>query len=197
MTETIRLTIPEMLERFKSLGEKLGPTAYVAMLVSGQKMLRDVVKNRMSNPRRGSTSTNLGVDTGTARRSMTDLTQQTERSITTLIGSTVDYVRSHEEGFHGPVQVRAHTRRIAVLERNTHTGRVSKASSRKYKAALRSGRKTSAHVRAYTRKVNILAKHFIRDTVIANVVPTTDRITRALLIAVKTGKVPQAGQLGA
>ena len=52
-------------------------------------------------------------------------------------------------------------------------------------------------MRAHTRKVDIIAKHFIRDTVQENVLPTEERITQALIIAAKTGQIPTPSQLGA
>jgi len=196
MAEVIKLPIDGIVERFKSLGPLLAPTVYVAMLASTQKMLRDVLSKRMSNPRRGSTATNLGVDTGTARRSMVGPVKQTQDTVQAVLGSTVDYVAAHEAGFHGTQHVRAYTRIIAGLSRNARTGIVTKKAAGKYKAALRSGKATIAHVRPHGRKVNIIAKHFIRDTVIEAKDPAADRITKALMIAIKTGRVPSIAQMG-
>lgn len=195
--ETVRVDMTGMLERFKSLGPLMGPTVYVAMLISAQKMLRDVVSKRMSNPRRGSTATNLGVDTGTARRSMIDQAGIEAERVFALIGSPVEYVKTHEEGFSGTQHVRGYVRKNISLKRNVKTGQVSKKSAREYKAAIRKGNRVTSNVRAHGRKVNIIAKHFIRDTVLAAKVPTEDRIVKALVIAVKTGRVPAPGQLGA
>lgn len=196
-TDVVHLSLDTMLARFRFLGEYLNSAVYNAMLVSANKMLADVTKLRMSNPRRGSTSTNLGVDTGTARRSMIDRVGVTPEKIFALIGSPVDYVKTHEEGFHGVAHVRAHTRQLVSLSRNTKTGLVSKISAGKYKKAIRKNRKTIAYVRPYARKVDIIGKHFIRDTVAQAVIPTQDRITTALVIAAKTGRVPAPSQLGA
>jgi hypothetical protein len=196
-TETVTLDLTGMLDRFRSLGPLLAPTVYTAMLVSAKKMLSDVVSKRMSNGRRGSTATNLGVDTGTARRSMVDQAGFDADHVFSLIGSPIDYVAAHELGFQGTQHVRAHARRNVALERNTKTGRVSKSSARAYKAAARAGHVLTSNVRAHGRQVNIVAKHFIRDTVIESKVPTEDRILRALQIAVKTGRTPSTSQLGA
>ena len=195
-TDSVRLTLPDMTERFKFLGDKLGPTVFAAMLISAQKMLADVVSKRMSNPRRGSTDRNLGVDFGTARRSMIDKAGITEDKVFALIGSPVGYVRTHEEGFHGPVQVRGHVRQLVALTMNAK-GKVTKKSAAAFKSAVRNKQATTAHVRAYSRKVDIIAKHFIRDTVTEAVPPTEERIMRALVIAAKTGRVPSPTQLGA
>jgi hypothetical protein len=197
MPDTIKLNLDEMIQRFKFLGEHLAPTVYSAMLITAQNMLRDVVSKRMSNPRRGSTATNLGVDTGTARRSMIDQAGLEAERVFALIGSPVDYVKAHEEGFHGTVNVPGHVRRNVSLKRNVKTGLVSKTSARQYKAALKAGHKTTSFVRAHKMKLDIMAKHFIRDTVQEAVAPLEKRVLQALMIATKTGSVPSPGQLGA
>jgi len=196
MTETIKLNLDEMIGRFRFLGKNLAPAVYNAMLISAKTMLRDVVKNRMSNPRRGSTATNLGVDTGTARRSMIDQAGMTADAVFALIGSPIDYVKTHEEGFDGIAKVNAHTRRIVALRRNAK-GTIIKKSAARYKAALKAKRRTVAYVRAYDRKVDIVAKHFIRDTVLEAVAPTEERILRALTLLATTGKVPSPTTIGA
>ncbi len=193
-TDVVNLSLNAMVERFKFLGDMLPQTVFNAMLVSAKKMLADVTKQRMSNPRRGSTSTNLGVDTGTARRSMIDQAGITPDKVFALIGSPVDYVKTHEEGFHGTAHVRASMRshKGKILAR-TATGAVKKRA----RVTARQKSKGAWSVRAYERKVNIIGKHFIRDTVLQAGIPTQDRITTALIIAAKTGRIPTPSQLGA
>lgn len=196
MSETVKLNLDEMLQRFKFLGDKLGPTVYSAMLISAQKMLADVVKIRMSNPRRGSSATNLGVDTGTARRSMIDQAGITADRVFALIGSPVDYVQAHEEGFSGRVNVPAHMaqhRHGRTLAVSAKTGAITKRAG----LTKRQKAKGAWLVRAHSMKMNIHAKHFIRDTVQGAVAPLEKRILQSLLIAVKTGQVPSPSQLGA
>jgi len=190
---TVKLDMAAMVEKFKSLGPLMAPSVYVAMLVTAQKMLRDVVSQRMSNPRRGSTATNLGVDTGTARRSMIDAAGVTADKVFALIGSPEAHVKVHEEGFHGTQHVPAHTRR--------RLGK-AKAYAIKTRAVVKRSAPTAAqrragpiNVRAHTRKANIVAKHFIRDTIMAAKVPTEDRILKALVSAFVTGRVPTFGQV--
>jgi len=197
VTETVKLNMDEMIQRFRFIGKNLAPTIYRAMLVSAQAMLRKGVVEHMSGAKRGSGPSLLGVETGSARRSMIDQAGLAADKVFALIGSPLGYVRAHEEGFDGPVQVRAHTRRIIRLKRNTRTGRVSKKSAAAYKASVRKGGKRFAYVRAHDRKVDIVAKHFIRDTVLESVAPTEQRILKALMIAARTGKIPTTGQLGA
>jgi len=198
--ETVRLDMTAMLERFKSLGALTAPAAYVAMLVTGQRMVRDVVKQRLSGPR-GATGI-LGVVTGNARRSMVGPATMTKDMVTAALGSPVEYVKAHEEGFRGTQRVRAHQREQKRIGRkavayNIHSGFVSKYSKgRRFTDAekLLTGR-GFAWVTAHDRKVNIIAKHFIRDTVLAAKVPTEDRVLKALQIAFKTGRIPSPGQL--
>lgn len=196
MSETVKLNLDEMLHRFKFLGDKIGPTVYAAMLVSAKKMLADVVKKRMSNPRRGSTATNLGVDTGTARRSMIEQAGITADRVFALLGSPVDYVKTHEEGFRGTVQVPTHT----AQHRHGRTLAVSvKTRAITKRAALTKRQKARGPwtVRSHSMKMDIHAKHFIRDTVNESVAPLEKRILQSLLIAAKTGQVPSPSQLGA
>jgi hypothetical protein len=194
MTETVKLNLDEMIQRFRFLGQNLAPTVYAAMLITAQKMLRDVVSQRMSNPRRGSTATNLGVDTGTARRSMIERAGMTADAVFALIGSPVDYVRTHEEGFHGTVQVPASTRQHkGQIPVSAKTGAVTKRA----RLTVAQKAKGSWVVRAHSRKLDVIAKHFIRDTLQGAVAPLEKRILQSLLIAAKTGQVPSPGQLGA
>lgn len=163
MPEQIRLTLDGMLERFKYLGKDLPAAVYSAMILSAEAMLADVVRNRMSGQY-------LGVKTGNARRSMDGFARATGNSVEAVIGNPFVYVRAHEQGFSGTVQVRAHARRT---------------------------RRGSTTVRAHAMRMNVRARHFIRDTVRAAKEPTADRVTRAIYITAKTGKVPTPGQLGA
>jgi len=195
MADVVKLPIDGIVDRFKSLGPLLAPTVYVAMLASTQKMLGDVLSKRMSNPRRGSTATNLGVDTGHARQSMVGPVKQTAETVQAILGSTKDYVAAHEAGFHGTVNVPAHTRqwrhgKAKQVDIRTRRGVKFARLSAKQKA------RGSWVVRAHPMKMNILAKHFIRDTVLEAKDPTADRITKALMIAIKTGRVPSMAQMG-
>ena len=196
MTETIKLNLDEMIGRFRFLGKNLAPAVYNAMLISAKTMLRDVVKNRMSNPRRGSTATNLGVDSGTARRSMIDQAGMTADAVFALIGSPIDYVKTHEEGFTG-------TQRVAASTRRWKSGRAravnikSRAVTRRYAISAKRKARAAWTVRAHERKVNVVAKHFIRDTVLEAVAPTEERILRALTLLATTGKVPSPATIGA
>jgi len=138
-----------------------------AMQASVQAMMRDVILNRM-------TGQELGVVTGTARRSMRGRTWENSRRVVGEFGSPLGYVRAHEIGFHGPVGVRAHER---TRGSTTHP------------------------VRAHTRNVNIRARHFMRNSLSKETrggsgSKLTRRIVKALRIAAKQGRIPRAGELG-
>ena len=56
--------------------------------------------------------------TGTLRRSINQHVEETDTSITGILGADMDiarYARAHEYGFRGTVQVPAHTRTITGL----------------------------------------------------------------------------------
>lgn len=196
MAEIIRLDAQQIIDRFRFLGQALVPTVYNAMLVSANRMLRDVVQKRMSGPR-GAPGI-LGVVTGTARRSMIDLVELQKETISAIIGSPLSYVKAHELGYHGPQNVRAHMRRRLGAAKAISIAPATRGQIVKRGAITRAQRaKGPIMVKAHTRKVNIVAKHFIRDTIFAAKLPTETRIVNALLIAAKTGKVPTAAQIGA
>jgi phage gpG-like protein len=60
------------------------------------------------------------------------------------IGTNVVYAAAHEFGFHGPVQVRAHTRKVSRSKSGTKKGKTRTLSE--------------SQVRAHTRQVNIPAR---------------------------------------
>lgn len=195
MSTVVNLSIDQMLERFKFLGAALRPTVFRAMLVSAQRMRRDVVEKRLSGPR-GAPGI-LGVVTGNARRSITDEAGIVGDKIYALFGSPLKYVKAHEEGFHGPVQVRAYDRRRLGKIKAVSIAPATRGSVIKRGAQTAAQRRAGPiHVKAHTRKVNIIAKHFIRDTLLAAKVPTEARILKALTIAAATGKLPTPQQLG-
>jgi hypothetical protein len=209
MIETVKLSIPQMVSYFKALGPLLAQSAEVAMRLSGQKMLRDVAMNRMSNRRRGSTDKNLGVDTGHARRSMESWTGYDKGVLSTLLGSSVDYVKAHEEGVNYMAWVTAHERKAKRYGRKASIYSPDMAQVQKFtkgrligagfraEALRQGGRGWIYQVRAHNRHIRIVAKHFIRDTVVSAVPSVENGLLRAFVIAARTGKVPTPGQLGA
>lgn len=177
-----KVTFDELRALIERLGDRLPAVVRPAVVASSQAMLRDVVLNRMSGQY-------LGVVTGTGRRSMEARVAEAANRLSASISNPLGYIRAHEEGFKGPVSVRAHTRRLKAR------GRAGKK-----KAA------TVAHVRAHTRVANIRARHFMRDTVLqeagrlpsagTGVAPIERRVVRALEIFLVRNRPARAGELG-
>lgn len=194
--DVVTLDLTGMLERFQSLGPLLAPSVYVAMLVSAEAMVKDVIKKRLSGPR-GSPGV-LGIVTGGARRSMTDIVEADGGTIKAILGSALKYVRAHEVGFSGSEHVRAHDRRRLGAIRAVSIAPATRGLvSRRSQPTAAQRRAGPIHVRAFDRKVNIIAKHFIRDTVLEAKEPTASRIERALVMAFKTGRPPTTREVGA
>jgi hypothetical protein len=196
VSEYIKLSIDDMLKRFASIGANFLPTVYVAMVVSAERMIRDVVTSRMSGPRgaRG----HLGVVTGAGRRSMRYRVSYSNERLVTILGTLLGYIDTHERGYTGEQHVRAHERRRLGRVKAVSIAAATRGLVSKRFAATRAQRAAGPiHVRAHDRTANIVAKHFMRDTVRAAKIPTETRIGRALAVAFKTGRVPRPAEIGA
>jgi hypothetical protein len=186
-------SMAEMLKRFESLGKDLEPSIFNAMVISAEAMFAEVTTNKM----RGQY---LGVVTGRGIRSMVPTTTRSKAKISAGIGSSVGYIAAHEQGFKPleTVGVKAHEAR--------HRGRITRRGRRgvNANAILRRARLTKAQkatgvwaVKGHRRKVDIPARHFMRDTVREEFIPTVDRIERALYIAALTGGVASRAAINA
>ena len=147
-------------------------------------MVRNVTRNRL----RGQY---LKRRTGTLIRSIaaSPRIEVSEDFIRGLWGSHLGYARAHEEGFTGVVQVPGHTRRL--LERVS-----SKASAKRVRRSLASGRKRFANVRPHGRRVHLRARRFMRDTVDQMGPEALRRIRRALIHLRRHGQAPTLSDLG-
>ena len=205
MTTTRTVTFKELQRLVDLAGRKAPEAMRVAMKAATQGMVRDVVKNRMSGQY-------LGVVTGAGRRSVqsSGSVEGSGETVRGVIGSPFKYIKAHEQGFKGQVQVPAHTRRLnltRVIQKGKRAGqRVKRGEKQRLQSAL-SGRKTSTTVRAHTRQMNIRARRFLRDTVLQEAgglpgllsggePPFTRRVVRALSILALTGRLPKTSQLG-
>ena len=195
------VTLEGLEDLVQRVGKGLPRVARTVLQASLAAMVRDVTVNRMSGQY-------LGVDTGKGRQSVRTsghLSPAGDR-MRIYFGSPLGYIRAHEEGYTGPVQVREHTRRM--LRPTHYKGKVSKRSAKEIKAALRKGRKPYAHVRAHTRQVRIRARRFIRDTLLqeAGDLPRlltggdanafTRRLIKGLRIVTEQNRFPRVGELG-
>lgn len=148
----IRITdnAPAILAKVKNLADR-GMGAALAAELDHQNELTasHIVERRMSGPSGGEI---LGVVTGRARRSIRRTNATISgNTITSSIGSNVNYVGIHEFGYTGPQTVQAHTRRVAS---RSVRGQVD-GKTRKVAQGI-------AFVRSFTRQVDVPEKAMIR-----------------------------------
>lgn len=177
------------LERFGGLGRYeglLGRAVSAAVRASVLDMVRHVTKEKLLGQV-------LNRRTGTLIRSITASPGflVTDQAVRGWFGSNLDYARMHEEGFKGTVEVPAHLRRHARGGRFEREARGLGLSLRD----LRRQRALMIPVRAHTRKVDIRAKHFLRDTIRERDAASRAKLRSALLHLIRTGNVPSPGQL--
>jgi phage gpG-like protein len=112
----------------------------------------------------------LGVVTNRLRSSVHPSVAVIEgNTVSSTIGTNVEYAAAHEHGFTGNVTVRSHTRRIfgskssggtrvvdTVAEFNTKTGRISRLRKKKAKYQT-----SSVTVRSFTRHMKMPARPFL------------------------------------
>jgi len=106
----------------------------------------------------GRSANSLGVVTGMGRRSVHAAPAVvTGGAVEMEIGSNVGYIKAHEYGFKGTVDVKQHIRRgyvqQRVVARNNFTGKATKVEKKDIAAQT---------VRAHKRKVNIKERSMIR-----------------------------------
>jgi phage gpG-like protein len=89
----------------------------------------------------------LHVRTGTLRRSINQSVKQDGKRVLGVVGTNVKYARAHEYGFSGTVDVKAHLRTI------------SQAFGRPLATPA------TQNIRAYSRKVNLPERSFLRSAI--------------------------------
>lgn len=152
-------------------------------------MASDVQRNKMSGQY-------LGVVTGTARRSIT-VTPVTiiGGTVSGAFGSHLTYVRAHEEGFRGWVNIPPHVRRLKVTRKTKSGARVTISEKQRLQYALQ-GLKTVTHVGRSRRWMNIRARHFMRASLHEGVPAAQRRIARAITILLMRGRVASNAEMG-
>jgi len=109
------------------------------------------------------------------------------------IGTSLGYGKAHEQGFHGTVPVKAHTRRRlgAVRAIEIRTRRVTKrARVRKSIAA-----KGPIAVRSHLMRMNVRARWYLRDSARASKGQLNSGASRALEHLARTGRLPRVSDL--
>jgi len=125
--------------------------------------------------------------TGTAIRSISASPSwwPTDDGAAGTFGSNLEYVKAHEQGFQGTVQVQAHERRL-FRYRSARGKRLKRR--KRVEGAL-------AEVRAHSRNVNIRARHFFRDTLKEQKPAFDVRLRKAILVATRLGRVATPADL--
>jgi phage gpG-like protein len=87
----------------------------------------------------------LHVRTGTLRRSINQRVTVTDDAVMASVGTNVRYAAAHEYGFDGPVTVKAHIRRAALI------------------GVDRAGARGEVYVRSHTRHMRLPERSFLRS----------------------------------
>jgi len=167
----------EFLDKRMQALVKRAAQAFTAFLV--RKVTKDKLRGQV-----------LKRKTGTLIRSVTAsrFLEVSESTVTAGIGTNLVYGIAHEEGFTGTVQVQAHSRRLVKQAKG-------KRAAAKFKKALKKKRQRTAFVRAHTRKLDIVARHYLRNTLLENREKAPTAVRRAILLALRTGKMPPVSSL--
>lgn len=180
-----RLNMEQMLQRFEWLGANLSRAVFIAMAITGKVMLARVVRKLRGEY--------LNVRTGHGWQSMQDFAKANGDTMKAGIDSDVIYMKAHEEGFHGIVNVREHTAQ--------HRGRAKLVDIRtrqvvkRFSLTRRERDRGPWMVRAHSMRMNLRARHSIKDTVDEEFEPTQQRVTNAVLFAANNGKLPTPAQV--
>lgn len=133
-------------ERVLAKIENVPSAARGSLRATTQKLAIDVQRHVVADKLSGQVLKNR---TGTLRRSINQHVEETDTSVTGIVGADMDrarYARAHEYGFHGTVEVRAHTRTI------------TQAFGRKLKSAR------EAVISAHTMHMNLPERSYLRSS---------------------------------
>ncbi len=190
---SVHIDVDAIMERLGVLKAKLPEAALVAVRANVADAVRYAVLQELSGQR-------LHRRTGTLQRDVTASPKaeppriDSPSLITGTVGTSLGYGKAHELGFQGTVNVRAFTRRKVAVRRNSR-GTVTKKTTARLKAALRGGGGNVVYVRAHQMRMNIVAKHYIRDAIKAVEPKLRDYTMRALAILGRTGRIPTLSEV--
>ncbi len=178
VTANIVLDVSEMKRLVEILGPKKLPKILFNVVRAMQLLLAEhVITSKL-------TGQYLKRQTGTLIRSVSASTRvkpsvrSNPARVRGVVGTPLGYGKAHEIGFSGEVSVRAHSRRL--FRKST-----SKAGKTR-KKLLRS----VARVQAHARKMEITAKHYLRDSLVEKKPLFVRLNSRALAHAIRTGTIP-------
>lgn len=172
----------EVMRRIRRMPKLVQRSMLVSAKVSIQFLVRYVIVNKLSGQ-------SLNRVTGNAQRSISASpgkapAERLSDGARATFGSNVDYVRAHNDGFDGNVQVQAHERRLF----RTKSLRTGKELKRKQLSG-------STKVRAHVRRVKMRARHFFEETMSEGRGGVEARLRKGILLALRTGKVPTQAQI--
>lgn len=208
-TSRTRISLDQVHDLVEQYGEESVVKAVEIGLGLGmQAVLADVVSQKMSGQL-------LGVVTGTARRSIRVATETLRDRVRGIVGSPLRYVRAHEEGFKGTVEVAehkrtmparaqkvpSHTRKIKAsvqtIAKHTrtidgvaqtvreHVRRVS-GGSQTVRSHVRNLKGGVQTVKKHNREMNIRARYFIRQSILDKQFVVRRLVIRELKALAKT-----------
>jgi phage gpG-like protein len=163
---TIRITLTpdgaRAMQRLRTMPERLAPALMAGIDVALEEGMTQTLKNRFTgNPGKPfpPQDRRLRAISGRLRGSFTrNPCTESGGVFTASIGSNVKYWLAHEFGFNGPVQVRAHTRRVATDAKGNRIAlRAAQTSRAKVKPTISTGT-----VRAHTRQMFLPERRMMR-----------------------------------
>lgn len=165
----VEINVEDLMRELRKFGEHFVPAVGVGMEAIAAEMLVNVTR-KVSGPY-------INVDTGTLRFSMDAFRERVgAEGWRAGISNPFDYVRAHERGFKGAVNVRQHAREVKqVFGRRLATP-------------------VTATVRAHQRQLNIRARHFMRDAVEEESRGAPRMLARVMVAMAKLGRVPALGE---
>lgn len=188
MDSRVVVNLGDLTQTADAYAKHVPKTVGVGVRVWVHRLVAKVTKTKLLGQR-------LNRRTGTLIRSITasPSVEVTPSMVTGRLGSHLDYARLHELGYTGPVQVRAHVRRLAKLR--IRAGKATKTSVREVKARLKAGRAMTANVRPHTRRVSFPALYYLRDTMTEEQPTGVGYVRDALLLLGRNKKPPGANEV--
>lgn len=163
--------------RIRRVREVMARTMVRLAFSATQLGVQHVIVNKLSGQ-------SLNRVTGTAQRSImaSPQVEALDNGARGVFGSNLGYVRAHNDGFDGTVQVPEHERR-RLRHRAKRTGRV-------LKRAVEDDPTSRITVRAHSRTMHVRARRFFNETMEEIRPVIRERMYRAVEAAARTGKVP-------
>lgn len=164
----------ELIRKAKALPANATRALARAMDKQNQLTVGHIVDDYLSFSKAGpSVYYGLRVQSGLGRRSLHASKASVEgNTVTSAIGSPLDYMAVHEFGYNGPQNVRGFMRR--VKSRNV-VGRIGDRAPRRI---IASG---VAYVRPFTRQANFPARGFVRGGIADRATAYSDAASEAIL----------------